>query len=172
MNLTKLLVCSFEEGHRGKLCRKPDGEFKLAYVDRDNIIEVSLFEPYLCEVVKVLDSGVCFVRVVKSAKDVFIADLQDALCAAEWRRDDHLTDDVVAEVMTESYGRVVASWYESTGRFQRRTLTIGFGTISFSIVNGVVNVDKLAAHIRKCVGPTINLAAAIARQNEYRHARR
>lgn len=167
----KFTVCRFEKGDRGGMvCYRPGDCLGFVVLVRSNG-DVLPGEDYLCEVVKSLPTGTRFVRTVEAAKDV-LKDVSSALCAAQWKCGEHVTSDTTAQIVTEAYGAIRASWYESTGRYRHKFLTLEFkmggDRIRLSFDHTSEDMDAIGAQVRRCVGPTINLSAAIARQRDAR----
>ncbi len=116
-----------------------------------------------------------FVMVEKACHE-FLTEFLPALTTATWQRGPHATSDVVAEATVPGYGVVEGTWYESTGKFRHKYLTVKFAfegeDISFTLTEheAPTEIGEVAKRVRVCVGPAVALGAVIARQSESRRS--
>ena len=176
MNVNKILVCQFRPGNNGPYCEQPIGhgpQFGRVYPHKKNVIDIKVGVKYLCRVVHSPDTRTHFVTVVKSAQDVL--KVLPELCEADWKRGPHVTDGIKTE-FTVCGEMVTATWYQSTGRFPTKFVTLNFKfegeDISFSVAESDARVEiaLIEKRVRKCTGPAVALGAVISRQRDSRQS--
>ncbi len=176
--MAKRFVVSFEPGHDGRLIGKRPGDGgDWVAPDRSNTEPVDPYKKYLVEVVNALPGKrLRFVRVVMSAKDLFL-ELLPRLLEALWQRGKDEFSSPWTEIRSLNWGLVRAEFHDSRNRHgQHRyayvTIDPEGERMSFEIGSGdQVDLDQVAQVVARTVGPVANLAAVISRQTESRRGR-
>lgn len=172
--MPRYFICQFLQDSQGRWNYRPPFRALPVSLDRTNTIEPMPGRKYLVEVVKELPGQRCFARVIEDTREIFFG-LQQLLAEATWQRPDHVTGDPWIEVEHPKYGSIKAKFYRPTGGLMRR----GFVEITFTTSDGALQsftleddahglLGRLAKRVNECVGPAVNLAAAISRQADSR----
>jgi hypothetical protein len=177
--MDKILVCQFQEVGQTVLCKQPIGrhpQFGSVYLDRSSEVVPQPGVKYICRLVQSQGRSHLVVP-IRTAKSV-ISDLLPQLTAAEWQRGAHITDDVKCEITSPQYGCVAGMWYESTSgrlriKFVRVRLTFEGEDIELSLEDreDMESIAAIQKRVRQCVGPAVDIGAAIARQSESQRTR-
>ena len=107
-------------------------------------------------------------------------EVQPLLLEATWQQPEHVTSEPWVEVTHEWYGPIKAKLYRPTGgRYVKKSFVeIQFSTKdekwhSFTFEDGrEVSLGDLEKRVHACVGPAVNLAAAISRQKDNQRSSR
>ncbi len=168
--MSMYMICQFLQDSYGRWVYKPPFRALPVSLDHTNVIEPLLGRKYLVEVVKELPGQRRFVRIIDDTRDIFFG-LQQLLAEVAWQRPDHVTGDPCTEVDHPKYGPIKAKFYRPTGGLMRRSFVeIAFMTSdgasqSFTLEDDAHGLlGRLAKRVNECVGPAVNLAAAISRQ--------
>lgn len=177
--MSRYFICEFKYGPYGALVSCYTSDLgSLASPDPSpssyGDINPEAGKRYLVEVVK----NPAFRRLVYVHDDVLdiFRDVQPLLLEATWQRPEHVTGEPWVEVTHEKFGPIKAKLYRPTGgRYVKRSFVeIQFSTKdgqwhSFTLEDGrQVLLGALEQRVRQCVGPAVNLAAAISRQADSR----
>lgn len=165
-------VCRFSQDPQGRWGYKTPFHGLPVSLDRANTIEPVFGREYLVEVTSILPGRRRFVRIIDDVLDIFL-EVQPFLLVATWQRPDHVTDEPRAEIDHPKYGQLTAKFYRPTGgRMRRSFVQIAFCTSdgdqqSFTVEDDTYGrLTELGRRVHQCVGPAVNLAAAISRQSD------
>ncbi len=158
----RILICQFRPGDSGAYCEQPIGQgpgFGRVFPSRKSAECLKVGVKYLCRVDSSPSQWTHYVTVVNSARDVLKVFLS-ALCAAEWKRGSHATDDIKTECLVGGE-HVTATWYQSVGRFSVKFVTLKFPfegeSVSFTIEESDAReeITAIEKRVRECAGPAI-----------------